>query len=578
MELHGIVTAARENLEHTTFEITGNEQSKVLIALCYASLMNNAPETAEIAAQTHKVEERTVKMEMENNELRTRNNEPDQKREKPMVKQREAKEENDALAQKNAELVQNAVPVQSQLEQAMQKETDSARTEDYNNELLQKRIASLEQELSQHESVREQYATLKTLHQRQMEALMEKLQAATSRADSAETDVMSLKYQIKLLEGPRFTGNVFDPSLPKCCFRYVALRVAKLFVPPEGGAELDAFVADLFKGGEELCFPDMSAPPKLFPTIIQAFKVRSAPVNFRPLRFSSGVWPAVAERSIRPCPFCVAVIEQSNDSIDVPHVTDRYHVHNALTGQQLTIEFSYGCHRPDDVYGDPEEYWAREEIVCVRILVDDVARCRPELPERPQRKLKIIHQEDLLLAVFDFASRDDLDAAQLTCTSWRDVVSNASGTLALRPLQHVDICWSGVAIQRAPVSEVIPAASFDASWRHWIPNYDQFAFRPEDCPTVMSPLRHGCAVRLESDCIESRFCPIAQHLAGTFHAKSIVLQYTEKLEEITSSLQLAGAMGVKDFDLRAYTVEDTVPLILGNEVLLRAEHLHLRIE
>lgn len=38
--------------------------------------MNNAPETAEIAAQTHKVEERTVKMEMENNELRTRNNEP----------------------------------------------------------------------------------------------------------------------------------------------------------------------------------------------------------------------------------------------------------------------------------------------------------------------------------------------------------------------------------------------------------------------------------------------------------------------------------------------------------------------
>lgn len=62
----------------------------------------------------------------------------------------------------------------------MQKGTHSARNENDENELLRKRVASLEQELSQHKSVRDQYETLKTLHQntqRQMETLKEKLEA-----------------------------------------------------------------------------------------------------------------------------------------------------------------------------------------------------------------------------------------------------------------------------------------------------------------------------------------------------------------------------------------------------------------
>ncbi|KAH7680038.1 hypothetical protein AAVH_41591, partial [Aphelenchoides avenae] len=336
------------------------------------------------------------------------------------------------------------------------------------------------------------------------------------------------------------------------CFYYSNRHVTKVYALPEGGAELDAFVADLFKGGTELNFFDASAPSKLFPTIIQAFKVRSAYVNFRPLRLYSAVWPDAAERSIRPCPFCVVYLEQSNDIIKASHATDRYHFNNAHTGQQMTVEFSYMCHP----YDEPEEYrnefsdehpwvpnspyWARSlEIVSVRILVDDEVRCRPELPDPPQRQLALPNHGDLLLAVFGFASRDDLDAAQLTCTFWRDVVNDASGTLALRPLQHVIIRSHDIVIQRAPTSDVIPLASVDISWRHWMSNEDPYAFRPEDFPTIMSLLRHGCALRLESDCIDSRFCPIAQHLAGTFRAKTAILQYFNEFEEITSSLQLA---------------------------------------
>ncbi|KAH7709363.1 hypothetical protein AAVH_23335 [Aphelenchoides avenae] len=362
--------------------------------------MKNAPEPTEIAARTRKAEERIGEREVANDGMHSHNEQT-----------------------------------------VTQRETHSACTENYENKLLRKGVSSPEQELSQHQSVREQYETLKTLYQdaqRQMKTLKEKLEAATSRADSAETEVMSLKYRMSRLEDPRFAGTVVDPFLPKCCFYYSNDRVTKVYALPEDGAELDAFVADLFEGGSELCFPHTSAPSKLFPTIIQAFKVRSARVNLRPLRLSSGGWPAAANRSIRPCHFCVAVLEQSNDSIPVPHVTDRYHVQNTHTGQHMTIEFSYGCERTKSVYKESEEYWARSsEIVSVRIFVDDELRCRPERPKPPQRQLTLPNQGDLLLAVLDFASRDDLDAAQLTCTFWRDVVRDASGTLALRPLQRV---------------------------------------------------------------------------------------------------------------------------------------------
>ncbi|KAH7695543.1 hypothetical protein AAVH_37398, partial [Aphelenchoides avenae] len=325
------------------------------------------------------------------------------------------------------------------------------------------------------------------------------------------------------------------------CFYYSNRHVTKVYALPEGGAELDAFVADLFKGGEELCFPHTSAPSKLFPTIIQAFKVRSARVNFRPLRLSSAVWPDAAERSVRSCPFCVAVLEQSNAIIKVPHATDRYHFQNARTGQQMTVEFSYRCHQAKNVYGEPEKYWVRTRLASVRILVDDEVRCRPELPERPQRQLALPNQGDLLLAVLGFTSRDDLDAAQLTCTFWRNLVNNAAGTLALRPLQRVIIRSYDIVIQKAPTSDVIPIVSVDISWRI---SYDNpYAFRPEDFPMIMALLSHGCALHLESDCLDSRFCPIAQHLAGTFRAKTAILQYFNEFEEITSSLQLAVDMG-----------------------------------
>ncbi|KAH7722813.1 hypothetical protein AAVH_09628 [Aphelenchoides avenae] len=523
--------------------------------------MNNPPEATEIAAQTRKADERIGEMEVENDGTRTHDDELEQKQEDLTVVQCALrKEENNAFAQKNAELVRAGSQVQQQDEQAMQKETDAARREDYEKELLQKRIASLEQESSQHASIRDQYETLKTLYEdalRQMEALKEKLEAAVVRADNAETEVMSLKYQTRRLEDPHYKGKVVDPSLPKCCFYYSHDSVTKVYALPQGGPELDAFVADLFKGGEKLCF-DVSAPAKLIPTIIQAFKVRSARVNFRPLRFSSGEWTAAAKRSVRPCPFCVAVLEQSNDIIPVPHVTDRYHFQNAHTGQQMTIEFSYRYHHPKNVYEEPEEYWARTStVVSVRIRVDDELRCRPVLPNPPQRQLELPNQGDLLLAVFDFASRDDLDAEQLSCTFWRDVVSNASGTLALRPLRHVTISFDNVIIQRAPIVEEIPADSFDTSWKQWVSNYNRRPFRPDDFPLIMSSAM--------------------AHLAGTFRATSVSSNIFGRLETITTSLQLLVDMGVKDFVLR---IEDDrlVPLILDNELLLRVERLHLEIE
>ncbi|KAH7722860.1 hypothetical protein AAVH_09677 [Aphelenchoides avenae] len=207
----------------------------------------------------------------------------------------------------------------------------------------------------------------------------------------------------------------------------------------------------------------------------------------------------------------------------------------------------------------------------VRILMDDIVLCGPQLPKPPQRQLELPNQRDLLLTVFGFASRDDLDAAQLTCTFWRDVVSNASGKLALRPLERVSISDNSFVIRRAPISEAMPADLFKIDWISnddpmldhsfdipWGQRFPNDVFRPEDHLTVMSLL-------------------LAQHLAGIFRVKSVVLEYFDEHEEITSSLQLAGDMGVKDFVLLAFTAEDTVPLILANEVLLGAERFHLRI-
>ncbi|KAH7722859.1 hypothetical protein AAVH_09676 [Aphelenchoides avenae] len=168
---------------------------------------------------------------------------------------------------------------------------------------------------------------------------------------------MSLKYQTRRLDD----SYLGEPSLPKCCFYYNDEYFTKVYELPEGGPELDAFVADLFNGGPELCSPGVYASPQLIPTIIQAFKARSARIDFRPLRLASAVWTDAAERSVRPCPYCVAVLKQSNAIIKVPHVTDRYHVQNAHTDQQMTIEFSYRC-RP---YDEPEHLQFNDELPLV---------------------------------------------------------------------------------------------------------------------------------------------------------------------------------------------------------------------
>ncbi|KAH7695542.1 hypothetical protein AAVH_37397, partial [Aphelenchoides avenae] len=121
----------------------------------------------------------------------------EQKQEDLTVVQREVREEeNDANAQKNVEPVLEVTQVQSHFEQALQKETQSARNESHENELLRKRIASLEQEFLQRKSVRYQYEILKTIHQntlRQMEALREKLEAAdtgSARREDYENELL----------------------------------------------------------------------------------------------------------------------------------------------------------------------------------------------------------------------------------------------------------------------------------------------------------------------------------------------------------------------------------------------------
>ncbi|KAH7695302.1 hypothetical protein AAVH_37640, partial [Aphelenchoides avenae] len=131
-------------------------------------------------------------------------------------------------------------------------------------------------------------------------------------------------------------------------------------------AELDKFVVGLFKSGEQLYIPGVIPPSELIPTIILAFKQHSAGrVNFRPLSLLLSdaqlslyeIWPDCAERRIRPCPFCVTIVEQNSASFPLPHVTDRYHIRNDDSGQKLTIELSQCCIRPDDAYGEPEDYW-----------------------------------------------------------------------------------------------------------------------------------------------------------------------------------------------------------------------------
>lgn len=77
--------------------------------------------------------------------------------------------------------------------------------------------------------------------------------------------------------------------------------------------------------------------------------MRSDLVNFSPLSCEVGnalsslqdLWPDAAERLIRPCPFCATLFEQNNtDGLRCAHITGRYHIRNADSGQQMTVEIS----------------------------------------------------------------------------------------------------------------------------------------------------------------------------------------------------------------------------------------------
>ncbi|KAH7684487.1 hypothetical protein AAVH_41005, partial [Aphelenchoides avenae] len=120
----------------------------------------------------------------------------------------------------------------------------------------------------------------------------------------------------------------------------------------------------------------------------------------------------------------------------------------------------------------------------------------------------------------------------------------------------------------------MPAASFDSSWKQWVSSYNPYAFRPKDFPLIMSLLRNGCALHCDlRNSTRPQFRRIAQHLSGTFHAKSVIQDISG---QHNGTLQLLGHMGVKDFDLRVEH-EDVVLSILASEVLLGAERLYLRI-
>ena len=126
----------------------------------------------------------------------------------------------------------------------------------------------------------------------------------------------------------------------------------------------------------------------------------------------------------------------------------------------------------------------------------------------------------------------------------------------------------------------MPGAVFDASWHH-IGSYRNGKFRPEDFPVVTSLLRHGCALRCESNNVASHFVPIAQHMVDTgrtFRAKAVILESFRHIgsQEFETLHQLLEDIGVKDFDLRADNEFD-VPLILDDEWLHRAERFHLDI-
>jgi hypothetical protein len=141
----------------------------------------------EATLQIRKAEERVTELEAENDILRITAEELEQEKERLLHAQTDLTEENDSYSHKNAELLRELSKANSKLEQLTQKETHSARTKNYENELLQKRITSLVEELSQQESLRNQYDVLKSMQQnaqKQVQSLQEKLEETTARANN----------------------------------------------------------------------------------------------------------------------------------------------------------------------------------------------------------------------------------------------------------------------------------------------------------------------------------------------------------------------------------------------------------
>ncbi|KAH7700933.1 hypothetical protein AAVH_31942 [Aphelenchoides avenae] len=111
-------------------------------------------------------------------------------------------------------------------------------------------------------------------------------------------------------------------------------------------AELDVFVDLLFSGGHPLFFLGVTPSAELIPAVIEAYKTRACAEHsaFRPFRIDfihmvllkfHDVWPAAAERRVRPCTHCLA-----RNSYFRQYGTDHYHFENGTVGR-LTVEISH---------------------------------------------------------------------------------------------------------------------------------------------------------------------------------------------------------------------------------------------
>ncbi|KAH7693521.1 hypothetical protein AAVH_39442, partial [Aphelenchoides avenae] len=141
----------------------------------------------------------------------------------------------------------------------------------------------------------------------------------------------------------KYAGRLMTLPQPSAALAQLTSEAVALAL---NNVELDVFVDLLFSGGHPLYFLGVSPSVELIPAVIEAYKTRACAKHlaFRPLRIDfihmvllkfHDVWPAAAERRVRPCTHC-----RARNNYFRQYGTDHYHIENGTCGR-LTVEVSH---------------------------------------------------------------------------------------------------------------------------------------------------------------------------------------------------------------------------------------------